>query len=101
MDAFGYTVSDFIPCEICGMKANDIHHIDCRGMGGDPQGKKDVIENLQAICRPDHDKYGDKKEFMEMLYEKHFDFMEKNGLRPDYGKIATKYNAGNREEASS
>ena len=31
---FGFDSSDFIPCETCGSKAVDIHHIDARGMGG-------------------------------------------------------------------
>jgi 5-methylcytosine-specific restriction endonuclease McrA len=64
---FGKTKEDFIPCEICGAKAVDIHHINARGMGGDPQGKKDVIENLMALCRSCHIEYGDIKEFKEHL----------------------------------
>lgn len=54
LDYFGYTAGDWIACEVCGQKAVDIHHIEPRGMGGDPQGKKDVIENLQALCRKCH-----------------------------------------------
>lgn len=46
-----------VMCEVCGEKqANDIHHIEARGMGGDPQGKKDKIENLIALCRECHDR---------------------------------------------
>lgn len=33
MKFFGYDVSDFIPCELCGAKAVDIHHVEARGMG--------------------------------------------------------------------
>ena len=40
--------SDFIPCEICGAKSVDIHHIRGRGKG------KDVIGNLMALCRKCH-----------------------------------------------
>jgi hypothetical protein len=47
-DYFDYTESDFIPCEICGHKAVDIHHIHGRGKD------KDVISNLMALCRPCH-----------------------------------------------
>ena len=67
LDYFGYTVADFIPCEMCNAIATDIHHIDARGMGGDPQGKKDVIENLMALCRECHVELGDKVQHKEML----------------------------------
>lgn len=46
----------FIPCENCGDPAKDIHHISARGMGGDPDKKKDVPENLIALCRECHDR---------------------------------------------
>ena len=45
---FGYGIDSFIPCEVCGKKAVDIHHIHGRGKG------KDVIENLMAVCRKCH-----------------------------------------------
>jgi len=54
LNHFGYTTADFIACEVCGAQAVDIHHLSPRGMGGDPQKKKDVIENLQALCRSCH-----------------------------------------------
>jgi len=76
---FDYTGAEFIPCECCGNKAVDIHHIDARGMGGDPNGKKDVIENLMALCRACHDKYGDFKQHVEFLVRKHLAFMKQNG----------------------
>ena len=69
LNHFGYDTSDFIPCEVCGAKAVDINHIDARGMGGSKT--KDVIENLMAMCRADHLKYGDKKQFKEMLKKIH------------------------------
>jgi hypothetical protein len=49
MDYFGYGIDDFIPCEVNGEKAVDIHHIHGRGKG------MDVIENLMALCRKHHD----------------------------------------------
>ena len=61
---YGYDISDFIACEICGAKAVDIHHIDARGMGGT---NKDNINNLMALCRECHVYYGDKKEFKDYL----------------------------------
>jgi len=33
MNSMGYDLSDFIPCEITGQKAVDIHHIIGRGKG--------------------------------------------------------------------
>jgi 5-methylcytosine-specific restriction endonuclease McrA len=38
-------------------------------MGGSKQ--KDYIENLQALCRECHLKYGDKKQYKEFLEEIH------------------------------
>lgn len=73
-DYFGYGKEDFVSCEVCGRRACDTHHIDCRGMGGSKE--KDVIENLMAVCRECHIKYGDKKEYMDFLKEKHHEFME-------------------------
>jgi len=70
---FGYGQEDFVPCEICGRKAVDIHHIEARGMGGSKL--KDDIENLMAVCRPHHIMYGDKKQFKDMLKKTHKKFM--------------------------
>lgn len=58
LDAMGYTVADLglIPCEIkaegCTGITGPPHHIDPRGMGGNPD--KDVIENLIGACTPCH-----------------------------------------------
>ena len=71
MNHFGYDINDFIPCEVCGGRAVDIHHIEPRGMGGNPKGDKDVITNLQALCRACHVEMGDKKQHNEFLKEKH------------------------------
>ena len=69
LDHFHLYGEEFIPCEVCGAKAVDIHHIDSRGMGGSK--KADNIENLMAVCRSCHDEYGDKKQFRDMLVEAH------------------------------
>ena len=79
MKHFGYGLEDFIGCEVCGNKAVDIHHIDCRGMGGSQD--KDTIKNLMAMCRMCHEKYGDKKEYTELLKQTHERFID------IYGKI--------------
>jgi len=55
LEHHGYTIADIIPCEMgCGGVAVDIHHIEPRGMGGNPD--KDVIGNLIALCRSCHEK---------------------------------------------
>ena len=70
LKAFGYTTTDFIACEVCGAQAQDIHHIESRGMGGSKM--RDNIENLMALCRTCHHEadFGTnlKKEY---LYEVH------------------------------
>lgn len=83
LDYFGYTGNEFIPCEIpgCNRRAVDVCHIDARGMGGDPHGKKDVIENLMGKCREHHNQFGDKKHLKEWLKTLHLSYM-KFGKRP-------------------
>ena len=75
MDYFGYSPGDFIPSELSGLPSVDINHISCRGMGGNPSGDKDVIENLMAMTREEHEKYGDKKQFKAILIQAHRQFM--------------------------
>ena len=77
MEYFSYHLSDWMPCEICGCEAVDLHHIEARGMGG--SNERDVIENLMALCRGHHVFYGDKKQYKQMLIDVHTKFMEKNG----------------------
>jgi len=69
MNHFGYDTSDFIPCEVCGSQAVDIHHIHPRGMGGSKL--RDNIENIMALCRTCHEFYGDKKQHMDFLIITH------------------------------
>lgn len=69
LDHFGYGAEDFIGCEVCGARAVDIHHIDCRGMGSSKN--KDTIQNLMALCRMCHIEYGDKKQHIEFLKSLH------------------------------
>jgi 5-methylcytosine-specific restriction endonuclease McrA len=71
LNHFGYDISDFIPCEVCGQTAVDIHHIEPRQMGGTKT--KDVIENLQALCRECHIRMGDKKQYKEFLKNVHME----------------------------
>lgn len=76
LNSFGYDENDFIPSEISEKKANDIHHIECKGMGGDPTCSKDRLENLIALTREEHDEYGDKKQYMSFLYAVHMKNLE-------------------------
>jgi len=68
-DFFGYDTESFIPCEVCGAKAVDIHHIRRRGMGGSKT--QDYISNLMAVCRICHDRYGDRTKYKDFLREIH------------------------------
>lgn len=76
--AFGYCQDDFIPSEISSTRANDIHHIDARGMGGTT--KDDRIEELMAVTRQQHIKFGDKTQYMAALYGVHMRFLERHGV---------------------
>ncbi len=51
MKYFGYDESDFIPCEFCGKKAVDIHHLEPRSIA---KHKLNLIDNLMALCRECH-----------------------------------------------
>lgn len=69
--------------EISGLPATDIHHIECRGMGGSKDA--DSIENLMALTREEHDKYGDKKQFVDYLKQTHANYIKrftKSKLKP-------------------
>jgi len=69
LQGMGYKKTDFIPCEVCGSQAVDIHHIEARGMGGSK--KADLIDNLMGLCRKCHIEYGDKKQYKDFLKDIH------------------------------
>lgn len=69
LESNGYDKNDFIPCEVCGGRAVDIHHIHARGMGGTK--KADTPENLMALCRAHHIEYGDKPQHLDFLITTH------------------------------
>jgi 5-methylcytosine-specific restriction endonuclease McrA len=74
LNYFGYDVSDFIPCEVCGSEAKDIHHVQARSI------RKDLvndISNLMALCRKCHTEKGDKKQFREYLQNRHNEVLNK------------------------
>lgn len=62
LDYFSLGEQDFIPCEACGAKAVDIHHIYGRGKG------KDTIDNLMALCRKHHKAAHETVKKDDMLY---------------------------------
>lgn len=71
---FGYTVADFVPCEVCSQKATEIHHINPKRMGGSKT--KDYIENLMAICRTCHIKAHSEILKIEYLKDVHKNKMQ-------------------------
>lgn len=78
MNSLGYDISDFIPSEISGKRAVDIHHIIGRGKCGE-----DRIENLIGLTREEHIDLGDKKQYMVKLLTKHRLFLDDNGVSFD------------------
>ena len=50
MDYHGYCEQDWIPCQVCGGTAVDIHHILFKSKGG-----TDDVRNLIALCRKCHE----------------------------------------------
>lgn len=74
---FRLTRADWFPSELSNQTAVDIHHIHRRGAGG--AENEDRIENLIALTREEHNKYGDKKCYKSFLYEKHMLFLEAFG----------------------
>lgn len=80
--ALGVKEGDPIFCEFTGCFADDLHHISARGMGGDPQGKKDSIENLMAVTRHMHERCEGlfRPISREDQIEKHFEFLRSRGI---------------------
>lgn len=66
LEKFKLTTGDFIPCECCGKKATEIHHL--LGRKGNLLNK---LENSMAVCRTCHDDYGQIKHFMYYMLKIH------------------------------
>lgn len=77
---FNFKIPEDCFCEICGSPAVDLHHIEARGNGGNPNGDKDIIENLMALCRNCHLEYGDVPDKKEWLTNIHKKFMTKKSI---------------------
>jgi len=61
--------------EISGLPAQDIHHVERRGMGGSKSA--DRIENLMALTREEHINFGDKEQYKDWLQNIHDEYMLK------------------------
>jgi len=70
MKHFGYGIDDFIPCEVDGKKAIDIHHLIFRSHGG-----MNDIENLMALCRTCHEIAHDSRLYNEQLKQIHLKYI--------------------------
>jgi len=73
-DAFGFDVGDWIPCEVTGKTAIDIHHIVTR---------EDRIENLMAVTREVHAEFGEIKSCMCELLRRHRDVLTMRKIKYD------------------
>jgi 5-methylcytosine-specific restriction endonuclease McrA len=72
LEYFGYTVADFIPCECCGSQSHDFHHIVPRSkFGKNNKEEQDRVENVMALCRLCHVRYGQNKRYNDFLQELH------------------------------
>ncbi len=72
LNYFGYGQDDFVPCENCGNRAVDIHHIKPKSqLGGNN------IDNLCALCRLCHNAAHAEKIDESTLKYMHKCFMNK------------------------
>ena len=77
LDNLGFDETDYVQCQCCENRATEIHHIISR-----KRDKKLIndIQNLFAICRTCHQKYGEIKEYMPLLLKIHRAFLRNNGV---------------------
>lgn len=72
MQYFDFGQTEFIPCECCGSKATEIHHINGRCKDCD------VIQNLMALCRDCHNK-AEREEMKPQEFQFiHLDYIQQN-----------------------
>lgn len=76
-DFFCYGDQDYIPSEISGSPAVDVHHIKFKSRGGDNE-----IENLIALTRGEHNLAHSGYYTEDFLRQVHLKFMRER--RPDY-----------------
>jgi len=51
IEHFGYGMQDYVPSEVSGLPAVDIHHVVFKSQGG-----TDEIDNLIALTREEHER---------------------------------------------
>jgi hypothetical protein len=68
---YGQHQDVFIPCEVCGSRCKDIHHLDGR-IGKDANN----IENLIGLCRECHTKAEHSPPFNNYCKAIHKDFLK-------------------------
>lgn len=64
MKFFGYDESSFMPCEVCGNRIVDVHHIRPKSLDS---SKVNKIENLVGLCREHHDLAHANRSFNDSL----------------------------------
>ena len=79
LSALGFDETDYIKSELSDEKAVDIHHIIGRGKKGE-----DRIENLMALTREEHIKFGDKKKYMYFLLTNHRNYLSSKNICFDW-----------------
>ena len=72
LDFFDYGETDFIPCEMCGDRATDVHHLTKRSKFGTKK-ERDYIENLIGLCRDCHNKAENDNMFNMFCRIKHLE----------------------------
>ena len=70
MKHFNYGTDDFIPSEVSGRWATDLHHLTFRSHGG-----KDTIDNLMALTREEHERAHNEPEYNEQLKQIHLKYI--------------------------
>lgn len=75
LDTFypGWGEQDFIPCEVTGQRAVDIHHIFPRGTYPELY---DCPGNLMAMTRKEHMDKGQNKKYLQELIDCHVAFVK-------------------------
>lgn len=74
LESISLSIADFIPCEVCGAKSVDVHHIIPRSkFGKKRKDEQDAPANLIALCRGCHNQAHDNvltKEFLKSIANK-------------------------------
>jgi len=59
---FSYSEGDFIPCEVCGAKCVEVHHLEPKSIA---KAKENLIDNLIGVCRDCHNQCHSSRQFNE------------------------------------